>query len=92
MFHCTIVCGKKWPFVCIIIRSVSVKDHFRIEKYWSSNKFQYRQIMTKFRISAHSLRIESGRYERKENKENKLIKIVREERIYVFDFTVIIMM
>ena len=48
--------------------------------------------MTKFRISAHSLRIESGRYERKEHKENKLIKIVREERIYVFDFTVIIMM
>ena len=35
--------------------------------------------MTKFRISAHSLRIETGRYERKPNKENKLIKIVREE-------------
>ena len=36
--------------------------------------------MTKFRISAHSLRIQTGRYERKPNKENKLIKIVREER------------
>ena len=30
--------------------------------------------MTTFRISAHSLRIETGRYERKPNKENKLIK------------------
>jgi hypothetical protein len=36
--------------------------------------------MTTFRISAHSIRIETGRYERKPNKENKLIKIVREER------------
>jgi hypothetical protein len=36
--------------------------------------------MTKFRISAHSLRIETGRYERKPNTENKSIKIVREER------------
>ena len=40
--------------------------------------------MTKFRISAHSLRIESGRYERKPNKENKLIKIVREERTCLY--------
>jgi hypothetical protein len=31
-------------------------------------------------MSAHSLRLETGRYERKPNKENKLIKIVREER------------
>ena len=40
--------------------------------------------MTKFRISAHSLRIETGRYERKPNKENKLIKIVREERTCLY--------
>ena len=40
--------------------------------------------MTKFRISAHSLRIQTGRYERKPNKGNKLIKIVREERTSLY--------
>ena len=40
--------------------------------------------MTKFRISTHSLSIETGRYERKPNKENKLIKILREERTCLY--------
>jgi hypothetical protein len=35
-------------------------------------------------MSAHSLRLETGRYERKPNKENKLIKIVREERTCLY--------
>ena len=39
-----------------------VKNTFHQEKYLSINKFKLRKAMCRFRISAHDLRIESGRY------------------------------
>lgn len=58
-----------------------IKEHFGLESYLKTKNFSYRQILTKFRISAHPLRIESGRYERKKNNSGKLILLDREERV-----------
>jgi hypothetical protein len=40
------------------------KDTFKFEEYLHIKTFTYRQILCKFRISAHSLRIETGRYKK----------------------------
>ena len=40
-----------------------------------------RCLITKFRLSAHQLRIETGRYEKKKNKDGKVLQLVRDERI-----------
>ena len=38
-----------------------IKDNFGIENYLFMKNFEHRKIICKFRISAHNLRIESGR-------------------------------
>lgn len=58
-----------------------LKDCFRRESYLDTLNFKQRSLITKFRISAHQLRIETGRYEKKKNKDGKISQLVREERI-----------
>jgi hypothetical protein len=41
-----------------------IKETFSREFYLDSLCFKQRSILTKFRLSAHSLRIETGRYEK----------------------------
>ena len=44
---------------------LKIKANFGFEKYLSIlHNFQYRQVLSKFRISNHKLRIETGRYSR----------------------------
>ena len=58
-----------------------LKDCFRRESYLDTLNFKQRSLITKFRISAHQLRIETGRYEKKKNKDGKMSQLVRDERI-----------
>ena len=44
------------------------------EPYLETNNFKYRQIITKFRLSDHNLKIETGRYH----------KVPREQRVCSF--------
>ena len=48
-----------------------IKTNFEFEKYLSLKKFEHRKNICKFRISAHNLRIESGRYGKITNKERQ---------------------
>jgi hypothetical protein len=45
-----------------------IKECFRREPYLSVLNSDQRNLITKFRISAHQLRIETGRYEKKKEK------------------------
>jgi hypothetical protein len=49
-----------------------IKECFRREPYLSVMNSDQRNLITKFRISAHQLRIETGRYERKKNQAGKI--------------------
>jgi hypothetical protein len=49
-----------------------IKECFRREPYLSVLNSDQRSLITKFRISAHQLRIETGRYERKKNQAVKI--------------------
>ena len=60
------------------------KDTFKFEEYLHIKKFTYRQILCKFRISAHSLRIETGRYEKTKNSSGNYSKLEKENRICKF--------
>ena len=58
-----------------------IKDNFHMEKYLHIKKFQYRQAFCKLRISAHNLRIETGRYEKERNDIGQNIKLDRSKRV-----------
>lgn len=60
------------------------KDTFKFEEYLHIKKFTYRQILCKFRISAHSLRIETGRYEKTKDSSGNYSKLEKENRICKF--------
>jgi hypothetical protein len=49
-----------------------IKECFRREPYLSVLNSDQRSLITKIRISAHQLRIETGRYERKKNQAVKI--------------------
>jgi hypothetical protein len=57
------------------------RDTFKFEEYLHIKKFTYRQILCKFRISAHSLRIETGRYEKTKDSSGNYSKLEKENRI-----------
>ena len=57
---------------------------FRREPYLSVLYSDQRNLITKFRISAHQLRIETGRYERKKNQAGKIPILEREERVCLY--------
>lgn len=58
-----------------------LKNTFAIEKYLLSLKsFEQRKILCKFRISAHELRIERGRYEYTKDINGKKIPLERSQR------------
>ena len=58
------------------------KFTFNYESYLNMNNFNNRRILTKFRLSNHSLRIETGRHERKLNTvSGKLELLPRCERL-----------
>lgn len=59
------------------------KDTFKFEKYLHK-KITNRQILCKFRTSAHSLRIETGRYEKTKDSSGNYSKLEKENRIYKF--------
>jgi hypothetical protein len=48
-----------------------------MEEYLNIKKFQCRQILCKFRISAHNLLIETGRYEKERSESGQYIKLDR---------------
>ena len=56
------------------------KTRFTTEKYFELKNIINRYIVTKFRISAHRLRIETGRYERIRNSQGNLVMLDRGER------------
>ena len=56
------------------------KTRFTTEKYFELKNIINRSIVTKFRISAHRLRIETGRYERIRNSQGNLVMLDRGER------------
>jgi len=58
-----------------------IKDNFKMEEYFNIKKIQYKQIFCKFRISAHNLRIETGRYEKERNDSGQYIKLDRSGRV-----------
>ena len=61
-----------------IVRSyVCFKDEFRLESYlFNINDFNLRNVLSKFRLSSHSLEIESGRHKRpKTPVENRLCTV-----------------
>ena len=60
-----------------------IKDNFKMEEYLNIKKIQYRQFFGKFRISAHNLRIETGRYEQERNDSGQYIKLDRSRRLSV---------
>lgn len=60
------------------------KQSFREEIYLTSLNFEKRKELSKFRLSNHTLRIETGRHERKKNSDGKLVIIPRLERICKF--------
>jgi hypothetical protein len=57
-----------------------LKQNFCMEKYLFLKNYDLRKIICKFRISAHNLRIESGRYERIINNEGKKVILERNKR------------
>lgn len=58
------------------------KSSFEFEQYLNINNKDKRKILTKFRISDHSLRIETGRHERVINRDTgKLVILPRSERV-----------
>jgi hypothetical protein len=58
------------------------KFTFNYESYLNMNNFNNRRILTRFRLSNHSLRIETGRHERKLNTvSGKLELLPRCERL-----------
>lgn len=57
------------------------KTRFTTEKYFELKNIVNRSIVTKFRISAHRLGIETGRYERIRNSQGNLGMLDRGERI-----------
>lgn len=61
-----------------------IKRNFNTESYLSLKQSQNRHVIARFRISAHRLRIETGRYERKKNKDGNLIPLERGERLCVY--------
>jgi hypothetical protein len=60
------------------------KDTFKFEEYLHIKTFTYRQILCKFRISAHSLRIETGRYKKTKDSSGNYSKLEKENRICIF--------
>ena len=60
------------------------KHTLTFEDYFSIKNKEMRVILTRFRISNHCLRIESGRYERKIDKHGKNITLLRSERTCQF--------
>ena len=72
-----------------IVRSyVCFKDEFRLESYlFNINDFNLRNVLSKFRLSSHSLEIESGRHKRpKTPVENRLCTVcdlnIVEDEVY----------
>jgi hypothetical protein len=61
-----------------------IKEYFRREPYLSVLNSDQRNLITKFRISAHQLRIKTGRYERKKNQAGKISILEREERVCLY--------
>ena len=62
-----------------------IKETFSREFYLDSLCFKQRNILTKFRLSAHSLRIETGRYEKcRDEGGNVKKKLDREQRKCLF--------
>ena len=57
------------------------KSNFQCESYLDLKKYEKRQILSKFRISNHCLRIETGRHERKTGINGKNETLPRGERI-----------
>jgi hypothetical protein len=57
---------------------------FRREPYLSVLYSDQRNLITKFRISAHQLRIETGRYERKKNQAGKISILEKEEKVCLY--------
>lgn len=56
--------GTERVILCLPLDTYyKIKQHFALEKNLTiMNNFVYRKTLTKFRISAHQLRVESGRY------------------------------
>ena len=61
-----------------------IKECFRREPYLSVLNSDQRSLITKIRISAHQLRIETGHYERKKNQAGKISILEREERVCLY--------
>jgi hypothetical protein len=61
-----------------------IKECFRREPYLSVLNSVQRNLITKFRISAHQLRIKTGRFERKKNQAGKISILEREERVCLY--------
>jgi hypothetical protein len=62
-----------------------IKETFSREFYLDSLCFKQRSILTKFRLSAHSLRLETGRYEKcRDEGGNVKKKLDREQRKCLF--------
>ena len=60
-----------------------IKQNFNFESYLNIKRTEYRHVIAKFRISAHRLKIETGRYERK-IKDGKSVFLERHERLCVY--------
>ena len=60
-----------------------IKDSLKMEESLNIKIFQYRQIVCKFRISAHNLHIETGIYEKERNESGQNIKLDRSRRLSV---------
>ena len=61
-----------------------IKECLRREPYLSVLNSDQRSLITKFRISAHQLRIETGPYKRKKNQAGKISILEREERVCLY--------
>ena len=66
------------PAICKVFGKLSTyfqhKRSFNFEKYLNLKSKDDRVILAKFRISNHCLRVETGRYERKNNSHGKNVK------------------
>ena len=56
------------------------KTSFKFEEYLNLKSYSTRKVLAKFRISDHSLRIETGRYEKKLDEHGKAVILPRSER------------
>jgi hypothetical protein len=65
----------------ILSTHFQIKTGFTTEKYFELKNIVDRSIVTKFRISAHRLRIETERYERIRNSQGNLVMLDRGEMI-----------